>query len=107
MAATAWLKIAPVENRVEVKLDFPEKAQPGEKVTIAVSLEDKRGKPQKTVNEDVYGLIADVAGSEDLRRLYDPDDPSRRFENDFSTSQLFDNEAINTFLVKLSWWLPV
>jgi 3-hydroxyacyl-CoA dehydrogenase/enoyl-CoA hydratase/3-hydroxybutyryl-CoA epimerase/enoyl-CoA isomerase len=25
-------------------------------------VEDKRGKPQKTVNEDVYGLIADVVG---------------------------------------------
>ena len=25
-------------------------------------VEDKRGKPKKTVNEDVYGMIAEVAG---------------------------------------------
>ena len=44
----------------------------------------------------------------DMRLLHgDPDDPLNSFTNNFSTDPLFDNEAENTFLLKVSYWLPI
>jgi hypothetical protein len=45
VAATSWLKVLPVDNRVEVKLAYPAKARPGQKIEIAVSLADPQGRP--------------------------------------------------------------
>jgi alpha-2-macroglobulin len=45
VAATTWLKVAPLDNRVEVKLAYPAKARPGQKIEIAVSLADPQGRP--------------------------------------------------------------
>jgi len=36
-----------------------------------------------------------------------PDDPNNRFANDFSLDPLLDNEATNTFLFKVNYWLPI
>ena len=45
MTATEWLKVNPVENRAEVKLTYPEKARPGQKIEIEIALADRRGAP--------------------------------------------------------------
>jgi uncharacterized protein YfaS (alpha-2-macroglobulin family) len=46
VAATAWLKVLPVDNRVDVKLTYPEKARPGQKVEVKIALADPQGRPQ-------------------------------------------------------------
>jgi alpha-2-macroglobulin len=46
VAATAWLKVLPVDNRVEVKLAYPEKARPGQKIEVKIALADPQGRPQ-------------------------------------------------------------
>lgn len=45
MAATTWLAVRPVSNRVEVGLSHPERALPGSKVEVAVRLADPQGRP--------------------------------------------------------------
>jgi uncharacterized protein YfaS (alpha-2-macroglobulin family) len=45
VAATTWLAVSPVENKVEVALACPEKAQPGDEVAITIRLADPRGAP--------------------------------------------------------------
>ncbi|HLX09482.1 MAG TPA: MG2 domain-containing protein [Thermoanaerobaculia bacterium] len=45
VAATSWLKVLPVDNRVEVKLAYPEKARPGQKIDVTIALADPQGKP--------------------------------------------------------------
>ncbi len=46
VAATAWLKVLPEDNRVEVKLAYPEKARPGQKIEVRINLADLQGRPQ-------------------------------------------------------------
>lgn len=45
VAATAWLKVQPVEHQVTVTLDNPAKARPGETVDVRIKLADRAGKP--------------------------------------------------------------
>ncbi len=45
VAATAWLKVQPVEHQLTVSLDNPAKARPGETVNVRVKLADRAGKP--------------------------------------------------------------
>jgi uncharacterized protein YfaS (alpha-2-macroglobulin family) len=45
VAATAWVKVNPVDNRVVVALENPPKARPGDTIPITVRLTDPRGKP--------------------------------------------------------------
>ncbi len=50
VAATTWVKVDPVANRVEVALEHPEKAGPGQKIEIGISLsapgtKGEKGKP--------------------------------------------------------------
>ena len=45
VAATAWVKVNPVDNRVNVALQNPEKARPGDKVDVTIHLSDPQGKP--------------------------------------------------------------
>ncbi|MBV8202891.1 MAG: alpha-2-macroglobulin, partial [Acidobacteria bacterium] len=45
VAATAWLKVQPLDNRVEVKLGYPAKARPGQKIEVAIALADPQGRP--------------------------------------------------------------
>lgn len=45
VAATAWLQVEPVGNQVEVDLDYPPKARPGQVVDVTVRLEDPDGRP--------------------------------------------------------------
>jgi uncharacterized protein YfaS (alpha-2-macroglobulin family) len=45
VASTAWLEVEPVGNIVEVELDHPAKARPGEVVDLTVKLSDPDGRP--------------------------------------------------------------
>lgn len=45
VAATRWLEITPVEHIVQVKLEAPAKALPGEQIHIDVQLRDQDGRP--------------------------------------------------------------
>ncbi len=45
MAATAWLQVEAVGNRVDVDLDYPTKARPGQVVDVTIELADPRGRP--------------------------------------------------------------
>ena len=45
MAATSWVTVEPVENQVNVKLENPEKARPGQTITVKIRLNTGKGKP--------------------------------------------------------------
>jgi alpha-2-macroglobulin len=45
VAATAWVKVNPVDNRVDVTLENPAKARPGETIPVTVRLRDPQKKP--------------------------------------------------------------
>jgi uncharacterized protein YfaS (alpha-2-macroglobulin family) len=45
VAATTWLRVLPLDNRVEVKLSYPEKARPGQKIDVGIALADPQGRP--------------------------------------------------------------
>jgi alpha-2-macroglobulin len=45
VATTAWLQVEPVANRVDVKLGYPEKARPGQKIEVKIDLRDPQGRP--------------------------------------------------------------
>jgi len=45
LAATSWVEVRPVENRVDVKLDHPMKAQPGDEIDVFIHLKSPDGKP--------------------------------------------------------------
>lgn len=45
MAATTWLAVRPVSNRVEVGLSHPQRALPGSTVDVTVRLADPQGRP--------------------------------------------------------------
>ncbi len=45
MAATTWLKVNPVDNRVVVKLEHAARALPGQKISVTIRLSDPHGKP--------------------------------------------------------------
>jgi hypothetical protein len=45
LAATNWVVVKPVKNIVNVKLDYPEKALPGEEITVKIALTDDEDKP--------------------------------------------------------------
>lgn len=45
LAATSWLEVAPLANQVGVALAYPERAQPGQKVDVTITLKDPQGKP--------------------------------------------------------------
>jgi uncharacterized protein YfaS (alpha-2-macroglobulin family) len=45
LAATSWVVVKPVKNIVNIKLDYPEKAQPGDEIDMTVTLSDDAGQP--------------------------------------------------------------
>jgi uncharacterized protein YfaS (alpha-2-macroglobulin family) len=45
VAATKWLEITPVEHIVQVKLDAPAKALPGQNIHVKIQLRDQHGRP--------------------------------------------------------------
>ncbi len=45
IAATKWVTVTPVKNIVTAKLEYPEKARPGQTVEVTLRLSDDQGKP--------------------------------------------------------------
>ncbi|MCB9741529.1 MAG: alpha-2-macroglobulin [Alphaproteobacteria bacterium] len=45
MAATTWVEVEPVENTVQVELEHPERALPGQEIPVTIRLRDHRGQP--------------------------------------------------------------
>ncbi len=45
LAATSWLTVEPVGNRVEVTLEYPSQALPGQEVEVGITLADPDGAP--------------------------------------------------------------
>jgi len=45
MAATSWLKVDPRENRLNVQLSHPEKALPGQEISVTIKLSTLSGRP--------------------------------------------------------------
>ncbi len=45
LAATAWLEVEPVANRVAVTLKHPDVAMPGRTVDVTITLKDPQGRP--------------------------------------------------------------
>jgi alpha-2-macroglobulin len=45
MTATKWIAVDPIEHRVEVALEHPEKARPGEEVKVKIKLTDPKKRP--------------------------------------------------------------
>ena len=45
LAATAWIKVRPVQNRVNVAFDAPAAARPAQTVDVALKLSDEAGHP--------------------------------------------------------------
>src|SRR6185437_1769483 len=45
LAATAWVKVRPVQNRVNVAFDAPATARPAQTVDVALRLTDEAGRP--------------------------------------------------------------
>ncbi|HVO02272.1 MAG TPA: alpha-2-macroglobulin family protein [Candidatus Cybelea sp.] len=45
LAATNWVVVKPAKNLVNVKLDFPDKALPGQEITMKIALSDDTGAP--------------------------------------------------------------
>ncbi|HUE30641.1 MAG TPA: MG2 domain-containing protein, partial [Verrucomicrobiae bacterium] len=45
VAATAWVKVNPVDNRVDVTLENPPRARPGDTIPVTIRLRDPQKKP--------------------------------------------------------------
>jgi uncharacterized protein YfaS (alpha-2-macroglobulin family) len=45
VAATTYLKVLPLDNQLQVKLTYPEKARPGQKIEVGIQLADPQGRP--------------------------------------------------------------
>ncbi len=45
VAATQWVKVNPERNRLDLKVEHPARALPGQKITVKFHLRDKAGKP--------------------------------------------------------------
>ena len=45
LAATVWLDVNPVANQLQVALNHPETARPGQRVDVTITLKDPQGRP--------------------------------------------------------------
>ncbi|RPJ52767.1 MAG: alpha-2-macroglobulin, partial [Acidobacteria bacterium] len=45
MAATAWLEVSPLARQVQVELNHPKSASPGQRIEVAITLKDPGGQP--------------------------------------------------------------
>jgi alpha-2-macroglobulin len=59
MAATAWLTVNPIDNMLEVTLDYPAKVQPGSKAAIKIQL--RSAKDKKPLAGEVTLWLVDQA----------------------------------------------
>jgi len=70
IAATKWIEVTPVKNIVNVKLEHPSKARPGEAIEVALRLSDDAGKPLS--GEATFWMVDQAVLSLAKERPLDP-----------------------------------
>ncbi len=70
IAATKWIEVTPVRNIVNVKLEHPAKARPGQEVEVTLRLMDDAGKP--LAGEATFWLVDQAVLSLAKERPLDP-----------------------------------
>ncbi|GLI94150.1 MG2 domain-containing protein [Methylocystis echinoides] len=70
IAATKWIEVTPVKNIVNVKIDNPLKARPGQEVEVALRLTDDAGKP--LAGDATFWLVDQAVLSLAKERPLDP-----------------------------------
>jgi len=70
IAATKWIEVTPVKNIVNVKLEHPAKARPGEAIEVALRLSDDAGKPLS--GEATFWMVDQAVLSLAKERPLDP-----------------------------------
>ena len=70
IAATKWVEVTPVKNIVNVKLEAPAKARPGQEVEVALKLTDDAGKP--IAGEATFWMVDQAVLSLAKERPLDP-----------------------------------
>jgi len=70
IAATKWIEVTPVKNIVNVKLDAPGKARPGQEVEVTLKLADDTGKP--VAGEATFWMVDQAVLSLAKERPLDP-----------------------------------
>jgi alpha-2-macroglobulin len=70
IAATKWIEVTPVKNIVTAKLDYPQKARPGQDVEVTLRLTDDAGKP--LAGEATFWMVDQAVLSLAKERPLDP-----------------------------------
>ncbi|WBK01503.1 MG2 domain-containing protein [Methylocystis parvus] len=70
IAATKWIEVTPMKNIVNVKLDAPGKARPGQQVEVTLRLTDDTGKP--VAGEATFWMVDQAVLSLAKERPLDP-----------------------------------
>ena len=70
IAATKWIEVTPVKNIVNVKIEHPAKARPGEEIEVALRLSDDAGKP--LAGEATFWMVDQAVLSLAKERPLDP-----------------------------------
>ena len=70
IAATKWIEVTPVKNIVNVKIEHPAKARPGDAVEVALRLSDDAGKPLS--GEATFWMVDQAVLSLAKERPLDP-----------------------------------
>ncbi|CCJ06532.1 alpha-2-macroglobulin [Methylocystis sp. SC2] len=70
IAATKWVEVTPVKNIVNVKLEHPAKARPGDAIEVTLRLSDDTGKP--LAGEATFWMVDQAVLSLAKERPLDP-----------------------------------
>ncbi|QGM46768.1 alpha-2-macroglobulin [Methylocystis heyeri] len=70
IAATKWIEVTPVKNIVNVKLEHPSQARPGDEVEVTLRLSDDAGKP--LAGEATFWMVDQAVLSLAKERPLDP-----------------------------------
>jgi len=70
IAATKWIEVTPVKNIVNVKLEHPGKARPGQEVDVTLRLSDDAGRP--LAGEATFWMVDQAVLSLAKERPLDP-----------------------------------
>lgn len=70
IAATKWIEVTPVKNTLNVKIEHPAKARPGQEIEVTLRLADDVGKP--VAGEATFWLVDQAVLSLAKERPLDP-----------------------------------
>jgi hypothetical protein len=70
IAATKWIEVTPVKNIVTAKLEYPQKARPGQEIEVTLRLSDDAGKP--LAGEAAFWMVDQAVLSLAKERPLDP-----------------------------------